>query len=88
MDEVASVSQISGDSAVIAQFAAMMSNPQIAVAMGRIVPVGGERALQSMDGDLHMAVGNEFLVAVQGNGSVNDKLAYARAIDVAKLSRM
>ncbi len=80
--------QITGDSAVIEQFAAMMTNPEVAGAMGKIVAVGGERALQSMDGDVHIGVGNRFLVAVQGNGSVNDKLAYARAVDLAALSKM
>jgi len=80
--------QITGDSAVIMQFATMLSNPQIAGAMGKIVMVGSQRALQSMDGDVHMVISNKYLIAVQGNGSVNDKLAYARAIDVAKLSKM
>jgi hypothetical protein len=80
--------QITGDSAIIAQFATMLANPQIAGAMGKIVMVGGQRALQSMDGDVHMVINNKYLIAIQGNGSVNDKLAYARAIDVAKLSKM
>ena len=80
--------QMTGDSAVIAQFANMLSNPQVAGAMGKIVMVGGARALQSMDGDIHMVIANKCLVAVQGNGSVSDKLAYARAIDVATLSKM
>jgi hypothetical protein len=80
--------QITGDSAVIAQFAGMMENPQVAGAMGKIVTLNGARALQSMDGDLHIGVDNRFLVAVQGSGSVNDKLAYARAVDLAALSRM
>jgi hypothetical protein len=68
--------------------ATMLANPQIAGAMGKIVMVGSQRALQSMDGDVHMVVNNKYLIAIQGNGSVNDKLAYARAIDVAKLSKM
>jgi len=80
--------QITGDSAIIAQFATMLANPQIAGAMGKVVMVGNQRALQSMDGDVHMVINNKYLIAIQGNGSVNDKLAYARAIDVAKLSGM
>jgi hypothetical protein len=80
--------QITGDSALLMQFASVLTNPQIAGAIGKIVMVGSERAFQSRDGDLHMVVGNKYLVAVQGSGSINDKLAYARAVDVAKLSKM
>jgi hypothetical protein len=80
--------QISSDSAVIAQFATMMATREVAGAMGKIVTLGSERALQSVDGDLHMAVGGKFIIAVQGSASVVDKLAYARAIDVAALSKL
>ena len=65
----------------------MMATRQVAGAMGKIVTLGSERALQSVDGDLHMAVGGKFIIAVQGSASVVDKLAYARAIDVAALSK-
>jgi len=80
--------QISSDSAVIAQFATMMATREVAGAMGKIVTIGSERALQSVDGDLHMAVGGKFIIAVQGSASVADKLAYARAIDIAALSKL
>ena len=80
--------QISSDSAVIAQLAAMMATREVAGAMGKIVMIGTTRALQSMDGDLHIAVGSQFIIAVQGNASVNDKLAYARAIDLTALSKL
>jgi|SRR5262245_16618217 len=81
--------QISSDSAVIAQFAAMMATREVAGAMGsKVVPIGSTRALQSVDGDLHMAIGSQFIIAVQGNASVADKLAYARAIDLVALSKL
>jgi hypothetical protein len=80
--------QISSDSAVIAQFATMMATREVAGAMGKIVTIGSERALQSVDGDLHMTVGSKFIIAVQGSASVIDKLAYARAIDMAALSKL
>jgi len=80
--------QITGDSAVIMQFAAMLSNPQILGAMGKIVKLGDQSAFQSMEGDLHIVVNNRYLVAVQGNGSPNDKLAYAKAVDLAALAKM
>ena len=52
------------------------------------VTIGSERALQSVDGDLHMTVGSKFIIAVQGSASVVDKLAYALAIDMAALSKL
>src|SRR5215212_3406863 len=80
--------QITGDSAIIMQYATFLSNPQIAGAMGKIVTVGSLRALQNQDGDIHMIVANKYLVAVQGNGSPNDKMAYAKGVDIARLSKI
>jgi hypothetical protein len=80
--------QITGDSALIMQFATFLSNPAIAGAIGKIVTVGSLRAIQSAQGDIHMVVNNKYLVIVTGSGSANDKLAYARGVDVARLSKM
>ena len=80
--------QITGDSVLITQFATLLANPQIAGAMGKIVRVGNQRAIQSSQGDVHVIVNNKFLVMVTGSGSAKDKLAYAGAIDFAKLSKM
>ena len=35
-----------------------------------------------------MVVANKFLVTVDGSASVASKLAYARAVDIGKLSKM
>lgn len=80
--------QINGDSAMITQMATLLSNPQFAGAMGKIVRVGNTRAIVNNDGDVNMVVANRFLVVVQGSGSAEAKLAYAQAFDVAKLSKM
>jgi len=81
--------QISSDQALIAQFAATMAAREVAGAMGRIVTIGTTRALQAADGDLYVAVGSQFIISVQGrNASADDKLAYARAIDLAALSKL
>jgi len=80
--------QITGDSAMVMQFATLLSNPQIAGAMGKLVRVGSQRAIQSADGDVNMVIANKFLVTVQGTGSVNDKIAYAQAVDIIKLTKM
>ncbi len=86
-DETVEV-QITGDSALLAQFAALLSNPQIAGVMGKIVRIGNQRGIQSGDGDIHMVIANKFLVQVTGSAPADAKLAYAQAVDVAKLSKM
>jgi hypothetical protein len=80
--------QISGDSAIVAQFAALLANPQIAGAMGKIVRVGSQRAIQNPDGDLNMVVANKYMLVISGSADATAKMAYAQAVDVPKLSKM
>ena len=80
--------QITGDSAMVTQMATMLANPQIAGAMGKIVRVGNQRAIQNADGDVHMVVANKYMVVVSGSADAAAKMAYAQAVDVAKLSKM
>ena len=80
--------QITGDSAMIAQLAPIMANPQFAGAMGKIVRVGNQRAIQNPQGDIHVVVANRFLVVVSGSAPAAAKMSYAQAIDFAKLSKM
>ena len=80
--------QITGDSGMVMQFAMLLNNPQVAGAMGKLVRVGSQRAIQSSDGDINMVVANKFLVTVQGSASANDKFAYAQAVDITKLAKM
>ncbi len=80
--------QITGDSAMVMQFATLLSNPQIAGTMGKLVRVGSQRAIQTADGDVNMVIANKFLVTVQGSGSPADKAAYAQAVDIIKLTKM
>jgi hypothetical protein len=79
---------ITGDSAMVMQFAPMLNNPAMAGAMGKLIRVGTQRAIQNQDGDVMMLVANKFLVNVQGSGDATSKLSYAQAIDVGKLSKM
>jgi len=80
--------QITGDSAMVAQFATLLANPQIAGAMGKIVRVGSQRAVQGPDGDLNMVVANKYMIVISGSADAAAKLAYAQAVDVAKLSKI
>lgn len=79
---------ITGDSAMIMQFAPMLSNPAMAGAMGKLVRIGNQRGIQSQDGDIMMLVANKYLVNVQGSADAAVKLSYAQAVDVAKLSKL
>ena len=79
---------ITGDSAMLMQFAPVMNNPAMAGAMGKLIRVGSQRAIQNQDGDIMMLVANKFLINVQGSGDAASKLSYAQAIDVGKLSKM
>ncbi len=79
---------ITGDSAMLMQFATMLANPALASTMGKLIKVGGQRGIQNQDGDVIMVIANKFVVNVQGSADAQSKLAYANAIDVAKLSKM
>lgn len=79
---------ITGDSAMIMQFAPLLSNPALAGAMGKLIQVNGQRAIQNQDGDVIMVVNNKYLINVQGSADAPSKLSYAQAVDVAKLSKM
>lgn len=78
--------QVMSDNPVIGQLAVVLANPVLAGAMGRLVRIGDQRAIQGSDGDIQMLVDNRILVQVQGNAPADARLAYARAINIAKLS--
>jgi len=80
--------RITGDSALVMQFAQLLINPAIAGAMGKLVRIGNQRAIQTHDGTINMVIANKFLVTVDGSADANSKLAYAQAVDIDKLSRM
>jgi hypothetical protein len=80
--------QITGDSAMVSQIAVFLSNPAMAGAMGKLIRVGNQRGIQDNDGNVKMVVANKFLVSVDGSADAASKLAYAQAIDVAKLGKL
>lgn len=79
---------ITGDSAMLMQFAPMLNNPAMAGLMGKLIRIGDQRAIQNADGDVIMVIANKTLINVQGSADAASKLSYAQAIDVAKLSKM
>jgi hypothetical protein len=80
--------RISGDSALVMQFAQLFLNPVIAGAMGKLIKIGDQRGIQTSDGTVNMVVNNKYLVTVEGSADAAAKLAYAQAVDIAKLSKM
>ncbi len=80
--------RITGDSAMVMQFAQLFLNPVIAGAMGKLVKVGEQRAIQTHEGSINMVVANKYLVTVEGSADAAAKLAYAQAVDITKLSKM
>lgn len=80
--------QITGDSAIVAQLAPIMANPQIAGAMGKIILISNQRAIQNPQGDVHVMVNGKFLVVVTGSAPAAAKLAYAQAVDYDRLAKM
>jgi hypothetical protein len=80
--------KISGDSALISQYAAIFANPMIAGMAGKVVVIGKERAIQDKNGDLNMIVLNKYLITVDGSAPAAAKLSYAQAVDLAKLAKL
>lgn len=78
--------QVMSDNPMIAQLGPILANPMLAGAMGRLVRIGDQRAIQAADGNVQMLVDNRILVQVQGDAPAEAKLAYARAINVARLA--
>ena len=75
-------------SALVMQFAQLFLNPVIAGAMGKLIKIGDQRGIQTSDGTINMVVNNKYLVTVEGSADAAAKLAYAQAVDIAKLSKM
>lgn len=77
-----------GDSPLLGQFMPVFSNPAIAGAMGKMSRIGKQMVLETNDGKLVMVVANRFLVTVEGSESAQDRMAYAKAMDLGALSAL
>lgn len=78
--------QVTADSPVITQLAMIMTNPAMAGAMGKLIRIGTQRAVQTSNNEIQMLVNNRILVAITGDAPIEAKLAYAQTIDLARLS--
>lgn len=78
--------EIMGESPILSQMMMMMSNPVLAGSMGKMVRIGKQRGFQSKDGDkITMVIDNRLMISIEGESSLDDKMAYAEAIDFAAL---
>jgi hypothetical protein len=78
--------QVAADSPIVAQLGMIMTNPMLAGAMGKLIRIGNQRAIQTSNNEIQMLVDNRILVTIGGSANDDAKLAYAKAIDIAKLS--
>jgi hypothetical protein len=63
---------------MVMQFAQLLLNPAIAGAMGKLIRIGDQRAIQTNEGTVNLVVANKFLVTVEGSAGADAKLAYAQ----------
>jgi len=79
---------IATDSPLLTQLSTAMANPALAGLMGKLVTVGTQRAIQTKDGEVNMLVNNRYVVNVTGGGTADDKLNYAKGVDLTVLAKM
>ncbi len=78
--------QVIADSPIIGQLGMILTNPALAGAMGKLIRIGSQRAIQTTSNEIQMLVANRTLVTINGDAPIEAKLAYAQAVDVAKLT--
>lgn len=59
--------RITGDSAMVMQFAQLFLNPVIAGAMGKLIKIDDQRAIQTNEGSINMVVNNKYLATIEGS---------------------
>lgn len=77
--------QYTANSPMVAQMAAMFSNPAMLGAGGKLLRLGRQKAVIDDDGNVQFVVDNSVMVQIDGNAGEEDKIAYAKAIDVKAL---
>lgn len=80
--------EIVGDSPMLSQMMAVMTNPALAGSMGRSVKIGKQRGIQDEDGKIMLIINNRFMISVSGDGPQADKVAYAEAVKLDALKNM
>ena len=74
--------QVMADSPLMATMMALFNNPAMAGATGgQLKRVGGQKVIQTQDGELQAVVHNRFMISVTGSAAADQKEAYFQAID-------
>lgn len=73
------------DSPLVAQMAALFSNPAMMGAGGKLLRLGRQKAVIDDDGGVQFVVDNTIMVQIDGNATPEDKIAYAKIIDIKAL---
>lgn len=80
---------ITGESPIMSQMMMMMSNPALSGSMGKMVRIGKQRGIQSKDGEkITVIFNNKLLISIEGDSSIEDKIAYAEAINYDALQKL
>ena len=80
--------EIVGDSPMLSQMMAIMTNPALAGSMGRSIKVGKQRGIQDENGKIMLIINNRFMISVEGDAPQADKLAYAEAVKLDTLGNL
>lgn len=80
--------QVVADSPIIAQLSLVLNNPAMAGAMGKLIRVGSQRAVQTNDNEIQMLVDNRILISLTGSANADAKMAYAKAIDTGEIAKI
>ena len=79
--------QFLADSPLVAQMGIMVSNPQVVTSSGgKLMRFGRQKAVLTRDGEIMFLVDNRILVQITGSAAEDDRIAYAKAIDIRALS--
>ena len=74
--------QIIAESPMIAMMAAQFGNTAILAQLGQVKRINRQKVVVTHEGDVQAMVDNRFMVQIQGDGAVEDKLAYFEALDL------
>ena len=77
--------QYIANSPIVAQMAAIFSNPAMMGGGGKLLRLGRQKAMIDDQGSVQFVVNNAIMVQIDGSASEEDKVAYAKMIDVKAL---
>ena len=84
-DKVVSIQYIA-DSPLLAQMAVMFANPAMATAGGgKLLRIGRQKAMVDQEGTIQFLVDNRIMVEISGDAAEDDKMTYAKSIDLKEL---